>query len=173
MKQFTQLMASVVTSDESGTIQGQAVPYGVEIQDGYYRQVIERGAFSRQVKDPARVKLLWQHDSSRPIGRATALADTADGLQVSGTILEQVPDGALALTMLREGVIDEMSIGFAWDKFTESSDKDGPLITHHKARLQEISLVTAGAAEREARVTSVHHRGTHSPQFWRQAFSLR
>ena len=158
--QFTSLAATVAdVNEETGTIEGVAVRYNVDIPrgPGMFERV-QPGAFTKQIADPARVSVLWQHDSDAPIGKVSALEDGAESLRFTAKISENadIPEARKALALLREGIIDEISVGFQWGSWVEERSDDGDLtIAHTKARLRELSVVTFGALGREARVLTV------------------
>jgi uncharacterized protein len=164
MDRFTTLRASIDDSSETGVISGVAIKYGVNVERG--RRLFERvepGAFRAQLVDPARVAILWQHDTDSPIGRVTALEDSTEALRFKAKISEHadIPEAKKALAVLREGLADEVSVGFEWGAWSEERDdeKGSLTIVHSKARLRELSVVTFGALGREARVLSVASDG--------------
>jgi HK97 family phage prohead protease len=158
-QQFTEWAATVAGVDEeTGEIEGVAVRYNVPIQRGSnLYEMVQPGAFAKQIADPARVSVLWQHDSDAPIGRASNLEDTAEVLRFRAKITQHadVPEARKALALLREGVIDEISVGFQWQKWSEVRDDTKVTIVHERARLRELSVVTFGALGRDARVLTV------------------
>lgn len=78
--------------------------YGTAFQPGaWLRTIAERGD---------KVRVLWQHDPSIPIGKPTKLADTADGLEVDATITEATQAGREAMALVREGIVTGLSVGF-------------------------------------------------------------
>jgi HK97 family phage prohead protease len=126
------------------------------------RERFEPGAFAAQVKDPGRVKIAYRHGEI--IGRAIDLDDRADGLWVRGRIFasDDRPVARQALADLRDGLIDELSVGFQQVKNgTEFRETDkGTLVVHQRAALREISTVPWGAYSRKATVTKVREQGT-------------
>ena len=100
--------------------------------------VVRGGAFARSLKATARVPLLWQHDSRRPIGRIEYLMEDRRGLRVIGR-LSQSAAGREAAALLGEGAVAGLSFGYrvrgageAADGLRELTDLD----------LVEVSLVT-------------------------------
>ena len=66
---------------EGRTIMGIAVPYDKEQRvSSDTTEVFRKGAFADVIKAAHRVKLLRNHDSKNPIGRATLLRETDQGL---------------------------------------------------------------------------------------------
>lgn len=138
--------AQMAAGDVPGTITGTAVPLGVPIVQGGFTHVIAPGTFAAQAKDPARVKILFNHDRAQPIGKISLLAETDGRLMFAGLISESTQAGRETMSLIREGVLDEVSVGFEWGKWAQN----GSTFTHTRARLSEISVVSAGAAGRDA-----------------------
>jgi uncharacterized protein len=140
-----------------GTFTGYASVFGTKI-DTWIPTVIEKGAFKRTLKEQGdRVKILWQHDRDTPIGKPLSLRETDRGLEIVGKISETA-QGKDVMVLLRDGVIDEMSIGFDPVKWTmDEPTKEGEegLRHIHEVRLWEVSLVTF-AANPDAKILTVH-----------------
>jgi HK97 family phage prohead protease len=154
---FTTLSAKV-EDVKDGVITGIAAAYDVKISRGENLfEMLSPGVFAAQVKDPARVPILFQHDNDSPIGRVSTLTDSPERLKFAAKISQddRIPDAVKATAMLEEGIIDEMSVGFAWQKWEQVKDETGLTIVHTRSRLKEISLVTFGALGREARVLTL------------------
>ncbi len=80
--------------------------------DTWTPTIIEPGAFKKTIAERAsQVKVLWQHDSRYPIGIPTLMEETPQGLHVRAQISE-TSVGKDALMLIRDGVVDSMSIGF-------------------------------------------------------------
>lgn len=58
------------------------------------------------------IKLLWQHDPTEPIGVIEEMYEDEHGLFVKGRFLLDVARANEALTLIREGVLDGLSIGY-------------------------------------------------------------
>nr|BAL54536.1 hypothetical conserved protein [uncultured prokaryote] len=102
--------------------------------------VLLRGAFADQLASPngiARVKLLWQHDATQPVGRVLALREDERGLWYEAGISETAT-GAQLREQIRDRTLDSVSVGFVP---TEYSGTDMVLIVT-RAVLYELSLVT-------------------------------
>jgi HK97 family phage prohead protease len=152
--------AKVLKGGEPGDIKGTAVRYGVDVPRGYGLFLrVEKGAFAEQIADPSRVKVLWQHDEDLPIGRITGLRNIRDGMDFAGRIStsEKVPQAGTALELLRDEILDEVSIGFDILKFDREIDDEQDRVTYvvKKARLREVSVVTFGALGEDAVVKQV------------------
>lgn len=86
--------------------------------------IVVRGAFSRTIReDGDRIKVLYQHDTHRPIGIPLHLEEDSKGLLTVSKISD-VADGRDALRLIKDGVIDRMSIGFEVRKATAFEDED-------------------------------------------------
>jgi HK97 family phage prohead protease len=128
------------------TIEGYAAYFG---NVDSYGDIIEQGAFTKTLKEnSARVKVLWQHDTSEPIGKPIAMEQDSKGLYIKAKI-SMTDTGRKAMELMRDGVIDEMSIGYDIIK-DEYKSKNRML---KELRLWEFSPVTFAANEK-ARITS-------------------
>jgi HK97 family phage prohead protease len=129
-----------------------------------YNQVIDLGWGYLEAFDPGSIELheqgclvLWQHNRHQPIGLVTAVTDTDDGWHVAGR-LSEVAQAAEAYTLLRDGVITRLSIGFEPREYRV--DEDG--VTHWtKVIVREVSLVTFPAYD-GAQITDVRHQPPHT-----------
>lgn len=131
---------------------GVAVPWGkpVEIRDwfGSYTEEFERGAAT--VPESGKVLLYWRHNE--PIGLLRSYDDIEEGWEIRGRISE-TPRGDEAYVLLRDGVVDELSVGFTPVEHRED-DKTGA-ITRTKVIVREVSLVPFGAYGQDAKVSQV------------------
>lgn len=143
-----------IRSDGTGrTVHGILVPYGqvARVSDGGapYDEEFAHGVFARDLQIRAGnfsgVKLLYQHDRTEPIGRATLLREDAVGLYGELQI-SRVARGDQALELLRDGVLDSFSVGFV----PQAEERRRKVVVRTQAALREASLVTfpayAGAA---------------------------
>lgn len=94
-----------------GRIEGYACLFD-EIDLG--RDVIERGAFAQTLatRGTGGVRLLYQHDPAEPIGVWTEVGEDARGLYVRGRLTLEVQRAREVLSLIREGALDGLSIGF-------------------------------------------------------------
>ena len=142
--------ATVSHVSTDGEFEGYASLFGVM---DLCRDVVAPGAFRDTLKGRARnpVRMLWQHDPAEPIGEWLSIVEDARGLKVKGRLDLSVARAREALSLLRSGALDGLSIGFR----TELATKDGSGgRVLRKIDLWEISLVTFPAML-QARVTSV------------------
>lgn len=135
------------------TIVGLAVPYNREQRiNSQLTEVFRPGAFAAVTRAAHRVKLLVGHDhQALPIGRATLLREDANGLY-SEFYISKTDRGDSVLELVRDGALDQLSIGF-------QPLKDNRLATgvieRIKAHLAEVSLVTFGAYGEAAAVSGM------------------
>lgn len=134
-------------SEKKGLITGYASFFDITDRQ---RDRITQGAFTKTLqawkllgKMP---KMLWQHDPRYPIGQWTHLYEDTAGLYAEGLLILGIKQADEAYLLLKEGVIDNLSIGFRTIKaFQEPLRKRRILVD---IDLLEISLVTFGANER-------------------------
>lgn len=129
---------------QAGTFSGHASIFHVP-DDGDPPDIMLPGAFTKTIREwgPAganRIKILALHRSDwLPIGVPTELVEDEKGLsfvaRVSKTTL-----GLDVLTLMRDGVLTELSIGF--DIIKQESNKSRGVRLLHEVRLWEISPVT-------------------------------
>lgn len=131
------------------TFTGVAVPWDVPADiAGLYRETFERGAVEVPVN--GRVLVYWRH--SEPIGVVTAHRDAEAGWEITGR-LSDTPRGREAHTLLRDGVLDELSIGFRPIEHREDSESGD--ITRTRVEVREVSIVPFGAYGADATVSDV------------------
>lgn len=135
-----------IKASAENVIEGYAAYFG---NIDSYGDIIEQGAFTKTLKEGSgRVKVLWQHDTSEPIGKPIAMEQDSKGLYIKAKI-SMTDTGRKAMELMRDGVIDEMSIGYDIIK-DEYKGKNRML---KELRLWEFSPVTFAANEK-ARITS-------------------
>ena len=138
---------------ESRTITGIAVPYNVTgSPGGSFRSPLEfaPGAFSRSLAARAhRVRLIVDHDRSRPIGKLLDFEESPQGLTTRWKIAS-TPAGDQMLAEAADGIRDGLSVGA--DVIQHEVARDRVRVT--EAKLIEVSLVAFPAFD-AARVTRV------------------
>jgi len=133
--------------DDGWTFAGYASTFG-NIDEG--GDVVMPGAFAETLK--ARTpRLLWQHDTSEPLGRVLSLSEDARGLAGEFKI-SRTARGQDAYQLLKDRALDSMSIGYVPEE-QEFDEKSG-VRQLKSVHLYEISLVTIPMNE-EALITSV------------------
>jgi len=127
--------------------------------DGWVPTTIHPGAFTKTLQEKGRgVKILWQHDASEPIGIPETMIETNTGLAVQGKI-SQTSRGKDALQLMRDRVVDALSIGFDPIKEELEFTPKGDIQMRHirEVRLWEFSLVTWGA-DPNAKISEIHSK---------------
>lgn len=163
MERFSTRFAIGAADDQDGTFRGIASVFG-SVAQGIFPTKFVPGAFKKTLQEQGdRVKILWQHEVDKPIGKPITLAESSLGLDLYAKI-SKTAHGQDALTLIRDGVIDELSIGFdpIAFSFEETQGEAGiyapPTRIVTEARLWEISCVTF-AADAMAKITNVHALG--------------
>ena len=133
--------SSIECSEERREISGKIVPYGMsEIGStnlGSY--AFEAGSIA--IADPTKIKLLAQHDTSRPVGRMTNFEEKEDGIYATFK-LSRSQAGTDAMIMASEGLVAGLSIGA---EITASKPSRNGYTIVSAAKLKEVSLVTEPA----------------------------
>lgn len=109
-----------------------------------YDDIIEPGAFAKTIQESKRVKVLWQHDPWQPIGKPIAMSEDSKGLHVKAFI-SQTERGKEAMQLIKDKVIDELSIGYNTVKAIW--DSEGQARRIKEVKLWEFSPVTFAANE--------------------------
>jgi HK97 family phage prohead protease len=131
--------AGLVVTGGSG-ISGYASVFGPRDQGG---DVVMPGAYGASLAalkaSGRRVKLLWQHDATEPIGVWDEVGEDARGLFVKGRLLVDVARGREAVALVGAGAIDGLSIGYRVKRAERGPDGVRRLL---ELELWEVSLVT-------------------------------
>lgn len=101
--------------------------------------IIKKGSFKNTIKNPSEIKLLWQHNTSQPIGIITKLYEDDHGLKMEAEINNNVSAGFEASELIKQKAIQGLSIGYQVKK-SEFSETGQRIIT--EINLLEISIVT-------------------------------
>jgi len=127
---------------DDGTFKGYASVFGNEDS---YREIVEQGAFAESLErikasgDP--LPVLWQHNSTQPIGGSDVLAEDDRGLYTEGWLLKDViPLAAQAHALMHRRVVRGLSIGY-YVELDSWNEKTG-IRTLLKLDLVEYSIVT-------------------------------
>jgi len=113
--------------------------------------IITPGAFKKTIEGRQQaIKVLWQHNE--PIGKSMRLYEDNIGLFVEGKV-SKTRLGDEAIELMRDGVIDQMSIGFSIPAGKSEMSEDGLRIIR-EVKLYEFSPVTFPMNE-NAIITSV------------------
>lgn len=132
---------------ERRVISGKIAPYNEVGYTSAGPVVFERGAIS--IPEATKIKLLMQHDSTKPVGRAVNFSDATDGIYASFKISSSTR-GQDALVLAQENLVSGLSVGV--DVTASKPMKDYLLVT--AAVLKEVSLVES-AAFNSAAVTDI------------------
>ncbi|MBM3633399.1 MAG: HK97 family phage prohead protease [Alphaproteobacteria bacterium] len=139
---------SVKTWDADGTFSGYASVFGITDSQG---EEVASGAFDISLKEWERSgkkpKLLWQHDCRQPIGLWQEIREDTHGLYVKGQLILELSQGREAYSLLKNGVVDSLSIGFLTVRARRKEGKNGAIKLRvlEEVILQEVSLVTFAA----------------------------
>lgn len=109
--------------------------------------IILYGAFQNALAE--NVKLLWQHNAHQPIGVISELVEDNYGLFITAIINKNVAQGREAISLIAQGAIDGLSIGF---NVLEYEPLAGGAKSIQEVDLREVSLVTF-PANHDARLT--------------------
>jgi len=138
-RKFQQFDVQTGLSDDT-KISGYASVFGTPDQGG---DAVQKGAYAQSLAQLAAsgrsVKMLWQHDPTKPIGVWDDIHEDEHGLFVSGHLIPDIQAGAEALTLLKAGALDGLSIGYR-TKQASKSPTGGRSLT--ELELWEVSLVT-------------------------------
>jgi HK97 family phage prohead protease len=139
--------------EDGRTLAGLAVPYGIEVQIGRYRERFAHGAFADA--HPEDVPLMAVHDhESLPIGRAFSLTETPSGLEAELRV-SQTQRGDEVLELVKDGAATGLSVGFV--PVEDRWNQDRTIVEPIKARLVELSI-TAFPAYADARILAVRQQ---------------
>ncbi len=127
-------------NEDEGTFSGYASTF-TEVPDSY-GDVVDRGAFKKTIRENrGRIKILWNHLVNEPIGKPLEMREDDTGLFVRGKLSLGVQRAREVLALMKDGIINEMSIGY--DAITDTIVKG---VRHLKeVRLYDVSPVTFAA----------------------------
>lgn len=122
------------------SIAGYASLFGEADQGG---DIVVKGAYTASLDRlracSTKVKLLWQHDPSQPIGVWDEVREDDKGLYVKGRLLTETRQGFEAAALIKAGALDGLSIGYR----TVKAERDAKGRRHlAELELWEVSLVT-------------------------------
>lgn len=140
-KQFGGVVSDLKASD-AGIGEGYASTFG---NLDYHGDVIVRGAFRESIRETGgRWPVLWQHDTTHPVGVGLEAAEDDYGLKVKWQFVMNTTAGREAWEHARAGSVKGLSIGFRIPEGGSSRNSDG---TRKLTRidLAEYSMVTFAA----------------------------
>tara|TARA_R100001086_G_scaffold236618_1_gene160182 strand:- start:1019 stop:1570 length:552 start_codon:yes stop_codon:yes gene_type:complete len=140
---------ATVSSDDDGLkVEGYAAVFGQEVDiGGYFREVIQKGAFSEAIgRDD--VVFLVNHEGL-PLARTRSgtlvLEEDDHGLKINSTLDPDDPDVKAISGKMKRGDLDKMSFAFFADVDEWDETGDTPLRTIKRASLVDVSIVTTPA----------------------------
>jgi uncharacterized protein len=165
------VFAPRTTIDADGTVEGYASLFG-EVDQA--RDMVMRGAFAATLATRGinRIPMLFQHDPAEPIGIWQELREDHRGLFARGRLIPEVARARELLSLLREGAIDGLSIGFRTVK--AQIDPKTRIRRLTAVDLWEISIVTfpllvgarVHAVKQAFSRPKVSHARTRAEQEW-------
>jgi uncharacterized protein len=125
--------------DAEGTFEGYASLFNIE---DLAHDVVVPGAFREtlRTRGTGGIRMLYQHDPGEPIGIWEQLTEDGRGLKVRGRLLLDVARAREALSLMKAGALEGLSIGFRTEK--GKRDRHFGIRKLTKIDLWEISLVT-------------------------------
>lgn len=148
-----------LSKSEGRIIRGIAVPFNNPTQIAEHGRIFDETFKPGSTRDSIRkrgdrIRLLGHHDSRAwPIGKPVELDDTSRGLEFAAHISD-TREGNDALTLIGDGAVDGVSVGFGVPEGGDVWSADGSERTITRADIFEFSLVNFPAYDR-ARVESV------------------
>jgi HK97 family phage prohead protease len=140
--------ADLEASESRRIISGKIVPFENEIgQTSVGKVIFEKGSI--QIDEPAKVKLLLEHDPKSPIGRMKKVEEDESGIYAEFKV-SNTTKGTDSLIEASENLRSGLSVGV---EVLKGKNSNG-IYRVSAARLMEVSLVQA-AAFSSAAVTSV------------------
>jgi HK97 family phage prohead protease len=127
-----------VDNGDRRTISGKIAPYGEVGATSAGRVVFAENSIT--VPEPSKIKLLMQHDNSKPVGRMQSVTSNKTGLYASFKVSASTR-GSDAILLAQEQLMDGLSVGVEVDDSRQ--EKDYLLVT--AATLKEVSLVESAA----------------------------
>ena len=147
MDKKTAPILEIKSLKETGEFEGYGSTFGGEPDS--YGDVIAPGAYAESLDSHkakgTMPKLFWQHNSDEPIGKWLEAKEDAHGLLMRGKLNMSVQRGREAHSLLKEGDIDGLSIGYRIKEY--SVDTESGVWTLQKLDLIEVSVVSVGANE--------------------------
>ena len=141
-------------ADEAGVFTGYASIFGNVDQHG---DVVVPGAFRKSLTERGNVvPLLWQHDTTEPVGVIELVEDSKGLRVVRGEINLETAQGREAYALLKQGAIKGLSIGYQ----VVQDGWQGKVRQLKELKLMEVSLVTFPANEL-AGVTAIKDGAEH------------
>lgn len=156
MKKRLDTALKIKSVSDTGEFTGYGSVFGVKDSAS---DIVIKGAFSKSLSNWKEKKglpaLLWQHDTSEPIGVYTKMEEDENGLYVEGRLLiDDDPLAKRAHAHLKAGSLSGLSIGYSMKNNGYEYDKDKEAFILKELDLWEVSLVTFPAND-QARIDEV------------------
>ncbi|APR98810.1 HK97 family phage prohead protease [Wolbachia endosymbiont of Folsomia candida] len=152
-KKFLFLPLLLKNIEENGLFSGYASVFNIVDKQN---DLILPGAFGKSL-NKNKIKLLWQHDPSEPIGNIIDIYENDVGLYITAHLLLGVQKAKEAYLMLKAGTIDGLSIGYIPVKYDIDHETGARVLK--QVELWEVSLVTF-PANSAAQVINVKGQNT-------------
>ena len=146
---YKSIVTEIKSLDEKNIVSGYGSIFG---NIDSHKDIVQKGAFTKTISErKEKIKFLWQHEKKEPIGRMVEMYEDEKGLFFQAKVSE-TDVGKKALILMKDKVIDELSIGYNVVK--ESYDEKQRVNLLKEVKLFEISAVTF-ASNSLANVTDV------------------
>jgi HK97 family phage prohead protease len=138
---FKSASSIVDIDEEQGIVKGLGSVFGNVDSDN---DIIEKGAFTKTIlENRSRIKYLYQHRIDKPVGTMKELEETESALSFVAQIALKTSLGRDVFEMIKAGLINENSVGFATVK--QQYDQKSGINYIKEVKLYEISAVTLAA----------------------------
>ncbi|HOA84019.1 MAG TPA: HK97 family phage prohead protease [Thermodesulfovibrio thiophilus] len=128
-------MFDIKSVEDNGIVEGYAAVFG---NKDLGNDIIDPGAFKKTINERKNVPLLWYHQPPEVLGLVFEMEEDNKGLKSRSQINLDTQLGREKFSLIRQGAIKGMSIGFE----TIKEAWDGTVRRLKEIRLWEISLVT-------------------------------
>lgn len=144
-------------TQEGRRVCGIAAPFGSSYDAGEFVESFLPGSFTKTISERGeKVPLLEAHRrDAMPLGRATRMEETSDGLYAE-FLISKTSRGEEALQLTRDGVMHSFSVGFVPVRDKRSETGDGrPMIQRQEVKLHHVGLISEVPAYENAKVLAV------------------
>lgn len=135
-KKFLCSSLSIKSIEENGLFSGYASVFNVVDKQN---DLILPGAFKENLNKD-KIKLLWQHNQSEPIGYIIDIHENDVGLYITAHLLLGIQKAEEVYLMLKTGVINGLSIGYIPLEYDIDHESGARVLK--QVELWEVSLVT-------------------------------
>lgn len=107
-----------------------------------HHSAFTRSSFRKTIRERGdKIKVLFNHNPEKLIGRVTELRSDSTGLKFRASIVEGTTEGANVMALVRAGVLDGMSFGFRSIKERSGTREDGLLNLPSGIKPEEIRVI--------------------------------